>query len=111
MNRCRHHKIAEKAWSRALLGLALLCAGCGEGAKLVQSDEQGGVVTYPYREGVGHMATKFRGEAIELIEEQCPRGYRIVREGEAKGRGRVIQNAAGSEVVTERRWGMQFSCK
>src|SRR5579885_1527157 len=99
MNRCRHHKIAEKARSRVLLVCLLLCAGCGEGAKLVRSDDRGGIVTYPYREEVGHMVTKFRGEAIALIEQQCPRGYQIVREGEARGRGRIVQSAAGAEVV------------
>jgi len=111
MNRCRHHKIAEKARSRVLLVCLLLCAGCGEGAKLVRSDDRGGIVTYPYREEVGHMVTKFRGEAIALIEQQCPRGYQIVREGEARGRGRIVQSAAGAEVVAEHRWAMQFSCQ
>ncbi len=101
-----------KRWSRAALAaLLLFCAGCGEGAKLVQADEQGGVATYPYREQVGHMATRFRGEAIQLIEEHCPGGYAIIKEGEVQGRNRITSTLTGGEVVTEHRWGIRFRCK
>jgi hypothetical protein len=39
-------------------------------------------------------------------------GYAIIREGEAKGRARVVGGIeGGQEVVRERRWGIEFRCK
>lgn len=107
-----HHRTPRKRWSRALLAATVLvCAGCGEGVKLVQETDSGGIVTYPYKGDNGYMFSPLRKEAIQVIEQRCRGSYRIVREGEAKGRSRVIENAAGSEVITERRWGLQFRCK
>ncbi len=85
--------------------------GCGEGEKLEQATDRGGVVTYPYKEQVGSMATKFRSDALHVIEEHCKGGYAIVREGEAKGRSRVVENQGIPEIVSEHRWGIEFRCK
>jgi hypothetical protein len=93
------------------LVLCALIAGCSEGAKLVQAHDRGGVVTYPYKEQVGSMATRFRSEALHMMEAHCKGGYLIVREGEAKGRSRVVENQGIPDVITEHRWGMEFQCK
>lgn len=94
-----------------LLCLAVSCQGCGEGAKLLQQSEHGGVVVYPFRPETGSMTSTFRQDAIRLIEEQCGARYTIVREGEAKGRSRVYNVQGAEEVIQERRWGIQFECK
>lgn len=101
-----------KPWSSVALGfLALLFAGCGEGAKMLQESENGGVVVYPFK-GDNHLTISFRRDAFRLIEQQCPAGYSIVREGEAKGRTRVAAPVEGAEeVIRERRWGIEFRCK
>lgn len=94
--------------------LFLLVLGCSEGAKLVQETPAGGIVTYPFKGESGYLFTKFRAEAIELIEKRCGGAgqYKIVKEAEAKGRSRIVQDATGGqEAVSERRWGMQFECK
>jgi hypothetical protein len=58
------------------------------------------------------MFTKFRKEALDLIEQRCAGRYSIVKEGEAMGRIRVSQVVEGApEAVRERRWGLQFRCK
>lgn len=108
-----HHKILLKRWSRAgFLLLCLLAAGCSEGAKLVQETETGGIVTYPFKGDSGYLFTKFRAEAIELIEKRCGGRYKILKEAETKGRSRIVQDALGAqEAVSERRWGVQFQCK
>lgn len=102
-----------KTWSRA--GLAALLAavsGCGDGAVLVKDLGNGGVVVYPYRVEQGNLLSSFRKEAVGLMEQKCPGGYTILREGETKGRLRQASPLAGSsDVVEERRWGMQFQCK
>jgi hypothetical protein len=91
----------------ALLGLT----ACGEGAKLVSDTGQGGVVTYPYRGEAGHLMSPLRADALKLIERRCAGGYTIVQEGEAQGRTRTIENAAGTEAITEKRWGVKFRCR
>ena len=88
-----------------------LLTGCGEGATLVQRTDDGGIVTYPYKGTQGYLFTGRRREAQQLMRETCAGEYTVVREGEARGRSRVVEDVSGSEIVTERRWGMQFRCK
>lgn len=107
-----YFKSVMERWSRGALLLILLAAGCGEGAKLVQETESGGIVTYPFKGDRGNVFTPFRAEALELIEKRCGGRYTIVKEAEARGRSRVVESAAGvQETIAERRWGIQFQCK
>ena len=100
-----------KNWSSLMWALILLLSGCAEGAKLAQRDEDGGVVTYPFKGEQGHMLSSFRKDALSLIKDTCG-SYVIVREGEAKGRSRVVGGIeGGQETVRERRWGIEFRCK
>jgi hypothetical protein len=91
--------------------LALWCAGCGDGAKLIQEQERGGVVVYPFKEGQGPLLSSFRKDALALMREKCGGSYAIIKEGETKGRQRVAGPEGSAEVVQERRWGIQFQCK
>jgi len=102
------------SWVRTAMVVACLAiGGCADGAKIVQEHGTGGVVIYPFKEGQGPILSSFRKEALELMKEKCPGGsYSIVREGEAKGRSRVVSPLDGAqELVEERRWGIQFECK
>ncbi|WHZ23724.1 MAG: hypothetical protein OJF47_002836 [Nitrospira sp.] len=102
-----------KSWSRASLALLLMALfGCGDGAMMAKELDNGGVVVYPYRAEQGTLLSSFRKEAVRLMEQKCPGGYTTVREGETKGRLRQASPVAGSsDVVEERRWGIQFQCK
>lgn len=104
-----------KIWSRALSWpLLALAVGCGgDGVRLAQNLDNGGVVVYPFKAEQGHMLSSFRKDAVRLIQERCPGGHTIVREGETKGRSRLAGpiQAGGEEIVRERRWGIQFECK
>ena len=101
-----------KNWSSLGCALLLLAVGCAEGAKLAQRTEEGGVVTYPFKGEQGHMLSTFRKDALTLIKDTCGGNYMIVREGEAKGRARVVGGIeGGQEVVHERRWGIEFRCR
>ncbi len=102
-----------KSWSSlTVLGLFLALAGCGEGAIMAKDADNGGVVVYPYRPEQGTLLSSFRKEAVHLMQQKCPGGYTTVREGETKGRLRQASPIAGSsDVVEERRWGIQFQCK
>lgn len=102
----------RKKWSSILL-LVLwgLVGGCSEGAKLIQATDGGGVVTYPYKPQSGSLTTQFRSEALHVMQEHCKGGYTIMKEGEAKGRSRMVENQGVAEMVAEHRWGIQFQCK
>ena len=101
-----------KSWSSLWWVFLLVLAGCAEGAKMAQRSEDGGVVTYPFKEGPGPMLSTFRKDALALMKDACGGNYAIVREGEAKGRARVVGGIeGGQEVVRERRWGIKFRCK
>ncbi|ULA59543.1 MAG: hypothetical protein LZF60_140082 [Nitrospira sp.] len=108
-----YDKSPMKRWSSwTVLAVSLVLASCGEGALLVKDNVDGGVVVYPYRAEQGTLLSSFRKEAVRLMEQKCPGGYAIVREGETKGRLRQASPVAGSsDVVEERRWGIQFQCK
>ena len=101
-----------KIWSSLAVLFVIVLAGCGEGAKLLQEMEDGGVVTYTFKGEQGSMLASFRQEALALMKEKCGGPYTIVREGEAKGRTRMASPVEGAqEIVEERRWGIQFQCK
>lgn len=101
-----------KIWSSLTLLLFLTLTGCGEGAKLLQEMEDGGVVAYPFKDEQGPMLSSFRSDALALMKEKCGGLYTIVREGETKGRSRMASPIEGAqEIVQERRWGIQFQCK
>ena len=101
-----------KIWSSLAALFFIALTGCAEGAKLVQERENGGVVAYPFKGEQGSMLSSFRQDAFALMKEKCGGPYTIVREGETKGRSRVVGAVEGAqEVVQERRWGIQFQCK
>ena len=101
-----------KSWSSVGWTVVLLLSACAEGAQLAQRHDEGGVVTYPFKGEQGPMLSSFRKDAISLMTRTCKTGYTIVREGEAKGRARVVGGIeGGQEVVRERRWGIEFRCK
>ena len=101
-----------KTWSSLSVLLVVALAGCGEGAKLLQEGEDGGIVAYPFTGEQGSMLSSFRTDALALMKEKCGGPYIIVREGETKGRIRTVSPMAGAEeTIQERRWGIQFQCK
>ncbi|MEW6544827.1 MAG: hypothetical protein AB1411_14615 [Nitrospirota bacterium] len=96
----------------AVASLLLLCAACAQGARFLQLNEQGGVVAYPLKKDRESIyASRFRAEALTMIEEHCRKGYRIVREGETKGETRNSGLDADDLLTTRRFWGLQFQCQ
>lgn len=95
------------------IGIFFLCLmGCADGAKLIQQTDGGGIVVYPIKGEQSAVLSPFRKEAFALMREQCGGPYRILREGESRGRSRVAGSVEGAqELVRERRWGIQFECK
>ena len=96
-----------------MAAIVVTLVGCADGAKLIQEHETGGVVIYPFKGEQGSLLSSFRKDALAIMKEKCGGGaYDIIREGEAKGRARVVNPIEGQEeVIHERRWGIQFQCK
>ncbi|HSE59978.1 MAG TPA: hypothetical protein VLA99_14855 [Nitrospiraceae bacterium] len=88
-------------------------AGCSDAVTMVRETPSGGVVSYSYKEDRGgHLMSPYRREADALIMRKCPTGYRIVREGEARGYSSVSGIREGTEDEgIGRKWGVQFECK
>jgi hypothetical protein len=109
-----HNRAMRKVWSSVMVaGMVSTFVGCVDGAKLIQEHENGGVVVYPFKGEQGSLLSVFRKEALAVIDKKCgERSYAIVREGETKGRMRVISPIEGQEeLIEERRWGIQFQCR
>jgi hypothetical protein len=108
----RYDRDYMKIWSSLAILFLIALAGCGEGAKLLQEKEDGGVVAYPFIGEQGPMLSSFRADALALMKEKCGGLYTIVQEGETRGRSRMASPVEGAqEIVQERRWGIQFQCK
>jgi len=89
----------------------VLLSGCSDAVQMTHETEQGGVVTYLFKEDRGGpMGSPHRKAALKLIDEKCPRGYTVVRDGEVQGGS--MSSVEGQEgEITGRRWGIQFRCK
>jgi len=66
------------------------CLGCSDAVKLIQVTDTGGVVTYLFKEERGGaMFSSFRSQAFEIMNQKCPSGYAIMKEGETRLSQRV----------------------
>lgn len=86
-------------------------AGCAHEATLVWTTDQGGLVSYPFQSDADVLASSGRHVAFALIAEQCPKGSRIVREGEIPKVSRAADRAWRGQMGFDRLWGVQFACE
>ena len=102
-----------KDWSRVTwLALFLACTGCSQAAMLTHETENGGVVTYLYKEDRGGpMGSPHRGKAVEVMGKKCSSGYTVLNEGEVQGYGSTSSVEGMEGVIVGQRWGLQFRCK
>jgi len=102
-----------KQWTKVIaFGVLGISAGCSQAVVLSQETEQGGVVTYLFKEDLGgSMGSPYRKDALKRIDEKCPSGYIVLEEGEVQGY-RSMSSVGGAEgEVSGRRWGIKFRCK
>lgn len=86
--------------------------GCAEGARFAKVDERAGVVVYPLKkERESIYASRFRTEALQMIEGHCRGAYLIVREGETAPQTRNPGLDSEDMLTTRRFWGLEFKCK
>jgi len=100
-----------------LVGLSLLLAGCASNVEIVNETPLGGTVLYTYLEEQDVLSSQERRDALRLLSEKCPSGYRISREGEVPrvdqsvDRAWMGQLSRDGQVSRERRWAIRFTCK
>ena len=90
---------------------------CIPHAQIVNETATGGTVLYSYVEEQDVLTSPGRKDALLLLGEKCPAGYRISREGEiprvdhAVDRAWMGQLSRDGQVTREKRWAIQFACK
>jgi hypothetical protein len=98
--------------SRACLVFLLAeAAGCTPEATLVRDAENGGLVSYPFQTDAEVLASSGRRDALHLLAEKCPKGSRIVREGEIPKVSKAADRAWRGQMGLDRLWGIQFVCE
>ena len=110
----------EPAWGNQLVVLivfSLILTSCLPNAQIVNETATGGTAVYSYVEEQDVLTSPGRQDALRLLEEKCPTGYRISREGEvpridqAVDRAWMGQISSNGQVSREKRWAIQFACK
>ena len=72
---------------------------------------------YSYVEEQDVLTSPGRQDALRRLEDKCPIGYRIVREGEVPRVDAAVDRAwrgqvsRDGQVSREKRWAIQFACK
>ena len=100
-----------------LIVFSFTLASCASNAQLVNETATGGTVLYSYIEEQDVLTSPERHDALLLLEEKCPAGYRISREGEVPNVDQAVDRAwmgqlsRDGQVSREKRWAIQFACK
>ena len=100
-----------------LVVFSFTLVSCASNAQLVNETATGGTVLYSYVEEQDVLTSPGRHDALLLLGEKCPAGYRISREGEVPSVGQAVDRAwmgqvsRDGQVSREKRWAIQFTCK
>lgn len=120
---CQAHKWPEPRESSLgkqairLVVLSFFLASCTPSARLVNESSTGGTVLYSYIEEYDVLTSPGRKDALRLLNEKCPAGYRIAREGEVPRVSKAVDKAwmgqvsSNGQVSREKDWAIQFVCK
>jgi hypothetical protein len=96
--------------------VSLTIASCAN-ARIVNETPTSGTVLYSYIEEQDVLTSSGRKDALGLLDEKCPAGYRISREGQVAQIDQSIDKAWMGQVSRdgqpnrEKRWAIQFVCK
>ena len=100
-----------------LLIVSVALVSCASNVQIVNETATGGTVLYPYIEEQDVLTSQERRDALRLLEEKCPAGYHISREGEvpridqAVDRAWMGQISRDGQVSREKHWAILFACK
>ena len=86
-------------------------AACGHEASLQRETSAGGLVTFSILSESDVFSSDGRRDALRLMQEKCPAGIHIVKEGEVPKVSKAADRAWGPQIGADRIWGIQFTCK
>ncbi len=95
----------------ALAIVIISLAACGHDASLQRETDAGGLVTFSIQTESDVFSSSGRHDAQRIMQEKCPTGIRIVKEGEVPKISKAADRAWGPQMGTDRLWGIQFTCK
>ena len=111
------HKLSVGSQLIVLVVVSFTLTSCIPHAQIVNETATGGTVLYSYIEERDVLTSPGRKDALRLLEEKCPAGYRISREGEVPQIDQAVDRAwsgqlsRDGQVSPEKRWAIQFACK
>lgn len=100
-----------------LVVVSFMIGSCASNARIVNETATGGTVLYAYVQEQDVLTSPGRKDALRLLEEKCPTGYRISREGQIAQIDQAVDKAWMGQVSRdgqpsrEKRWAIQFVCK
>jgi hypothetical protein len=94
------------------LGMLNLClASCGHEATLTHETVTGGVATWSVQSDADILSSAGRRDALRLINDKCPNGSRIIKEGEVPKVSASADRLWRGQMGYDRIWGIQFTCE
>lgn len=85
--------------------------GCSHEASLERDTSSGGVVTFSVQSEADIYSSAGRRDALRIMQDKCPSGARILKEGELPKVSKAADRAWGPQLGADRIWGIQFTCK
>jgi hypothetical protein len=98
----------------AVIALYSSILGCEFGTRLVNETPSGGMVAYRIADDTDILHSSGRQEALRLMDEKCPNGYRVTTQGQIpRLQGNIDKAWSGqiSKNYEDRMWGIEFRCK
>jgi hypothetical protein len=95
----------------ALVVIGSIAGGCGHNASLIHDTAHGAVATFPVQSDADILSSVGRRDALRLMQEKCPQGWRIVKEGEIPKVSQTADRLWRGQMGTDRIWGIQFTCE
>jgi len=89
----------------------LVGGGCGHEASLRHETSTGGLVTYSVQNDGDVLSSAGRRDALRLMNDKCPHGSRVIKEGEVPKVSQAADRAWRGQMGTDRLWGIQFTCE
>lgn len=102
---------------RTFVAVTLLClsiSGCEFGTRLVKETPSGGMVAYRIADETDILHSTERQDALRLMDEKCPNGYRVITQGQIPRLEKNIDRAWSGQIsknYEDRMWGIEFRCK
>jgi hypothetical protein len=86
-------------------------SACSHQAALQRETSSGGLATFSIQSEADIFSSAGRRDALRIMQEKCPSGVRILKEGELPKVSKAADRAWGAQLGPDRVWGVQFICK